>query len=366
MIDSFLYSQLPRTKAIEAGYFDAPKRPAILPQVRLGLIPVSPSAKPNPHLNVIAYYPGAFGEFHKGHVNVVWRAWKDIKRTPDSAIVIAPAHSSYAVAKYGNTLQATNGYRARNILAAFKDAPFPVYLAVDQLLNATEDYNVTDQIEHFALSGTVVRIVTGKDRNWKGLNGLHPCVAVEYYDDETGASTSQMALTPLRRKTCLVRTPSPEKFSLFKRTFQHHYSSVQHVDTREERKWAKSFVGEASTICKEYADILPYYKVSRKFAHPWDLNPTIECNANLSGLWVDSDTYSGATKCFIESCGGTLHTYLDVSDYTETFEIVDISDFEAGTYVYPFVDVAERCSMMPWGVEDYANMATFLSQLKDM
>jgi hypothetical protein len=266
------------------------------------------------------------------------------------------------VAKYGYTEQATNGYRIRNILVAASRLDFPVYINVDPILNATEDYNFTDQIEPFVNEGTHITVICGKDRNWELLNGLSPYVRVAHYEDRTGVSTStHHTLKPLVKKHCIIRTDSFWKSYLFQIHFADHYSGFTTVLLEEELRWVEQFRGKAYTNCKDYAHILPYFKVSRKFAHPWDLSPTFENPPTFAGLWVDSDTYSGATRNLLTANGAEFTAYTVCDSQSD---VVDISDFESGAYTYPHVDVAERCSMMPWVSNDYSQMAQFLTSLR--
>lgn len=335
----------------------------------------------------IGYFPGCFAAFHDGHVSVIKKALQELKKiSNDYLLVVAPTNTEYTVMKYGvDSAYATNYYRYNIILNRLRQDFGSEATAIDlnPMLNARCDFNFTDQLEAFITAHTgankklnhTPRIIVGKDRqHYSMLGKLTDRVDFICVEDSTGMSSSAIIKNhPLTivKKHCLLRCNNYAEFSLFHKYFASEYSIITRVLLENELDRARRLIAEKGpfdfTICKEYAGLLPYVPLSRDFDHALDTPVKFKHgDINFEGKKIlDSDIYSGSTKRYVESLGGELVAVFDTSTgiYPGTHEIVDFSDFKKANYCYPFVDVAERCSMRPFTYEMHLKYEQFRNEI---
>lgn len=343
---------------------------------------------------VIGYYPGAFGDFHKGHQLVAHRAYEYLSMMypdKDIRIIVAPAHADYLSQKYGhgNNL-CDNVARLKRIMNA-ADPLFAVDTA--PMLCYTADMNFTDlclhMLEREGLSWDAMKVkpyfIFGKDRvsYAYALNEFgHNAISI-HTGDLNKLSTSKDSLFNKwepRKKSCILRCHNLDEAALFRVFFQHHYREGIITPTLigDEIEWVKENVaqGYAHTICKDYAKIpgVVYTPVSRFFKNPLiepnelfyvKVDDTLFPMEPKDGIVLDSDIYSGFTaRVLKEIYGYTVKPFIEAN--TDLVDIVDIDDFRKPNYCYPHVDVAGRCSMMTWQELDYKRYDEFRSILMRM
>lgn len=334
---------------------------------------------------LIAYFPGCFAEFHIGHLDVVKQAVDRCKEiTDDYLVVIAPANADYTTEKYGkDSLFATNKYRYDRICERLQGIEGNVAIDLNTMLNFKIDYNFTDLLFDFVSRQNVnyndlvhtPRIVCGKDRDYfSNLVKVTDKIDVFYVEDTTGASSSghikTVGNTKVTKKTLLLRCNNKKQFKLFVKWFGKDYNKVIPHLISYEKMFAKQLHKAHKfdvTICKDYADFLPYVKTHRTFE-----NPLADAKGNVSdgtfqGLKVlDSDIFSGTTKNYIANQGGTLYAVHDFSDKLDEWELLDIDDFYKDDFCYPYVDISSRCSLPAFDLDFHNKFQEFKLELKNI
>lgn len=332
---------------------------------------------------LIAYFPGCFAEFHIGHLDVVKQAISLCKEiTDDYVVVIAPANSDYTTEKYGkNSLFATNKYRYDKICSMLKGTQGNVAIDLNTMLNFKCDYNFTDLLFDFVSRHNVdydnlthqPRILCGKDRGYfANLAKVTNKINIFYVEDTTGASSSghikTNGNTSIPKKNLLLRCENQDQFDLFNSWFKDYYNEIVLQLISDEIETAKQLHKTHKfdvTICKDYADFLPYKKVHRAFENPLATSIGNVTDSTFQGLAVlDSDIFSGGTKKFIASQGGTLYAIHDFSDRLDTWELLDFADFLDDKFCYPYVDISSRCSLPAFDLDFHDKFNRFKESLK--
>lgn len=327
---------------------------------------------------VVAYYAGCFAEFHSGHMNVVTDSLKRLKvifPTNRIVFVIAPANADYTLSKYGDVEQASNKYRYDKIVEAIKGMD-NVYIDLNPMLNFDRDHNFPDLIEHFLnrydLSLDTMNeppfIVSGKDRgNLGSISQFTEKLRAIYYQGDETSSSAIIKSNPLPRKKkhLILRCKNQSEADLFYKYFADQYLVIESVYLRHEEHFVKQLIEDhvpTVTICKEYAGLLPYVRVSRKWLNPLKQSDLFFCediNRLKDQVVLDSDIFSGSTKRLIESVGGKLVALMEFDD---NVEIIDYQDFLTGNWQYPFVDISYRCSMQPFDRNMHVRFNNFLKE----
>ena len=317
----------------------------------------------------VHYFPGSFGTFHDGHISVV----EHMRRiaSDNAVIVIAPSHSSYNCVKYGEwSERAANKARYKAIRAVIERERWTnVIIDTAPMLCGLCDQNFPDLARNFMTRNNMRGVPTvwvGKDHaDWLELNGRTDMMKVAFAPDSTGVSTSNTPAPQREKKTAWVRARTREQFELFRQSFSDQYRLFVYQSMDQERQYAREVASEFDyTICKDYADILPYVKFSRTFANPLDDPIFPEIPEVLHGKRVlDSDIYTGATAAAIEATGGWVQAILAEVD-PDYIEIIDIDDFLKPDFTYPKYDISERCSMQAFNLEFHKRYETFRSQLR--
>jgi hypothetical protein len=211
----------------------------------------------------------------------------------------------------------------------------------------------------------------GKDRAYfKNIECLTNKIRVFYVDDTTFLSSSGLIKNKPKtfvKKTCHLRCNNVEQFSVFHKYFKHQYKEIVPVYLKDELEIAKRKSEFADvTICKDYADILPYVPFHRNFIHPLSSDNTYIGDASLidNNKVLDSDVFTGGTARAIVKMGGCLAAVMNFIHKTATDELVDFNDFYDDKYCYPHYDISERCSMMPFTSTDHKNLAKFKNHIK--
>lgn len=378
---SYIYENMPSELLEGAGYFETKR--GFAPIVN-GVNFVEGEHEITP-MTQILYYPGAFGVFHEGHVSVIEAAIRHYTELGRKVLaVIAPCNAEYSVKKYGNMSPlASNKLRYDSIKESMPDG---CVIDLNPMLNFVEDQNFTDLLLDFVeRNGFTMHdfvynpvIISGKDReSWKYISDHSDEVSIFYAPDITGASTSGLKkkYPDIEKKACILRCHSVEEYKLFLEYFgDQYYNTVARI-IEQERILAFECSLENNdgiavvTICKDYADILPYYKVSRAWKNPFEQSgfegEGIEFLKNASKLIViDSDTFSGTTKNKIVSLG---HKFVDLLSVDPNYtEIVDIDDFRKDDFCYPYVDISYRCSMQAFDTEMHDKFSEFKNKLKEI
>jgi hypothetical protein len=409
---SFIYSEM--NNIHDAGYFGVNNRNKLAEGCKDFFTVVHEKQNRSMMSNIdrdsiVAYYPGSFGTFHKGHYSVVSNAvMRLLAEHPRKKIfvVIAPSNSSYAIAKYGkDNVMSTNKYRYDKIMERdfypITRCAEEVSILVDTepMLNYVEDQNVTDLVLNFVKRHGIVwdefevkpYLICGKDCA-SFTNLPKDRINVMHIDDSTGESTSNNSWKSQfvkKKKSVLVRYNHERDFALFMKYFANKDSGFgdivgQHIATEKRKLMNRKLLAHndrilSITICKDYADIFPYVKVSRRFENPLAgaelnynqpgliaiRNLVAQCASNGMSLEViDSDVYSGATKKAILQTGAEFYAVHDYSEKTGDFDIIDIDDFKKQEYRYPYVDVAERCSMYAFDAEMHERFQSFVNELR--
>ena len=329
---------------------------------------------------LIAYYPGSFAEFHAGHIAVIRETVGAMKAiTGDYRVIIAPANSDYTMSKYGDVVQASNKYRYDRIMERLRAEPGMerVHVDLNPMLNFDRDHNFPDLIDDFlrghGLELNIMErapyIVCGKDRDWTMLERVQNKLATIYIEgDGTSSSAIMASMPPMPRvkKDVIVRCTTWLDYELFKKYFGKQYKNTAPFYKNHELDMARELMREHKfdfTICKEYAGLLEYRRLSRRWVNPLEQAPGFydQGIGDVSGkLILDSDVFSGTTRDFIESRGGKLVSVFGVDP--DTTEVIDYEDLIQGHLQYPHADVAWRCSMAPFTKEDHANFAAFLKE----
>lgn len=352
---------------------------------------ISGCEKPITENTAIAYYPGAFGTFHAGHVSAVTKAIEYIKTISpeDYVVVISPANSDYTIEKYGkDSVYSRNDYRFGKICEALEGIEGNVAIDLAPMLNSTCDHNFPTLLKDFVETRDSIDsieslkhkpvVIVGKDRKDFALMKLVvDDIDFLYVEDTTGKSTSQIksedSNSVFKKKKVLLRCEKKSHYHLFVSYFAKEYETIFPLYIEDEFLAAHSIWNENKidfTICKEYIDIgIPYQRLSRKFKHALDVPKEFIHDEDISfegKLILDSDVYSGETKRYIESRGGKLISVMDFTNETGEWEIVDFNDFLNTDFCYPDFDIATRCSMRSFSHEDHKNYKNFVKRARDL
>lgn len=362
-MDSIIYRDLNPEVAAKCGYFE-PKE---------SFKPLAGYPWKNNMVDIydrVIYFPGSFGTFHEGHISLCKRA---LEKYPDAMLVIAPSNSDYTAEKYGVwSERASNKHRYQTIRKALSEAGIRAFIDIDPMLNHRCDQNFTDQLEAFLQNGVAEIgrmmqppiILSGKDRSaFLVLNAHTDLVCVEWFDDTTGKSTSATENVIREKKNLILRCETKAEFDLFSAHFYDQYQTIRPLYLKDELLAAKAAakrVKATHTNCKEYADLLPYIKVSRHFKNPL-MNSVVQDDFDIpkGAVILDSDIYSGSTRDYIESKGAKLHAVIDLEAHQDKYELLDISDFHDPLFAYPFVDISSRCSMQAFDFDFHKRFNTF-------
>ena len=325
---------------------------------------------------IIAYFPGCFAQFHDGHITVIDEMKHILSSVSDNyVIVLAPANTDYTVSKYGaDNVYASNKYRYDRITSKLEGVTGNIAIDLNPMLNNDQDYNFTDllkdfverHVEKFDDLVNAPFIMCGKDRDYfKNIELLTNKIKIYYSHDITQLSSSQLIKESPKtfvKKICHLRCNNVEQLGVFHKYFKHHYKEIVPVYLKHELEQAKKKSEFADiTICKEYADILPYVPFHRNFIHPLTSDNTYTGDASLidNNKVLDSDIFTGGTAREIVRLGGCLTSVMNFYHKTDTDELVDFNDFYDEKYCYPYYDISERCSMMPFTKKDHENLAEF-------
>ncbi len=381
MNKSFIYSSIKSDDMASLGYFE-PKAPyeRLANTNHVKFINESVNITRN---TLIAYFPGCFAEFHIGHLDVVNQAIAACKAiTDDYLVVISPANSDYTTEKYGKrSLFATNQYRYERMCYVLNGVDGNVAIDLNPMLNYKVDYNFTDLVFDFVCCQGLVyaellhtpRIVCGKDRDYFGnLKKVTNKIDVIYVEDTTGASSSAYIKTvkdtAVPRKHLLLRVEHYEQYEQFDTFFADQYASIDYILLNDEIEQARKLHAIEKfdvTICKDYADFLPYVRTHRRFENPLERGNGHITEGTFKGLKVlDSDIFSGGTKNFIANQGGSLYAIHNFEKQLDTHELLDIADFYDDKFDYPYVDISSRCSMRAFDLELHTRFAAFKNLLK--
>ena len=323
----------------------------------------------------VFYYSGAFTYFHEGHISVIKKALEVAK--DDFVIVISPANSDYIYKKYNYHHNVGNKARYDRIKNLLKQS-FTIeelqniVIDLNPMLNFDRDFNFTDLMKYFIekyipfekLKHKPV-ICCGKDRDFRKLAEYSNKVDVLYVGEEDGSfidyhSKEFLELsTKLIKKICYFRCNNEKEYNAFKHYFGKYYYEIEPLYLEMELNEIRRMIYEneqsnspkrIATICKEYADLLPYIPFSRQFENPLE-NSTFVDNPLFDeyDVIVDSDSFSGKTKEFItENHDVQFIALYDIQSYgfdLNKIDIVDVSDIVRDDFRYPYVDVMERMGL---------------------
>lgn len=320
---------------------------------------------------VVAYYPGCFAEFHDGHLAVIKHIQKSLSVIygKNFLVVIAPANSDYTISKYGDVEQASNKYRYEKIKKALEGLE-NVCIDLNPMLNFDRDHNFPDLIEDFLRRHghdllhmwQTPYVICGKDRDFSKLRNFTELLDVLYIEgnDESSSALMKLDPKPRKKKTCILRCYTMQQKHLFWSFFREQYQDIVPSLIVEERVVAGAAAQAGyCTVCKDYADLMPYVRVSRKWLNPLEQSSEFLCDTTkcLPGTrFFDSDVYSGSTRAFLESVDCHVMAIHNIV-HTDKVEIVDWDDIVK--WKYPEVDVASRCSMRPFTKEDHELLERF-------
>lgn len=319
---------------------------------------------------LIVYYTGAFTYFHIGHYNLIVKAYESLKESypnKDIRIVISPSNTDYIFDKYGPDFNVTNKIRYERIVRFLnnQDCNFKEDIIIDlnPMLNTKYDYNFTDLLKNFVQKYVYYKdlentpyILCGKDKSYfKNLEKYTEKVKV-FYDEgcETSSSDNLRLIGEFNKKNIILRVHTKKEFNLFNKYLGTYYNSITPFYIKDEVKYIRKLISNIKpgtynniyTNCRDYRSFLPYVKVRRCFKHPLDFNPTIEADAIDPGdLYVDSDSFTGLTRDYINSKGSNLICIYDFRLKQDTYDIVDIDDLYKSDFRYPFYDLSERMGL---------------------
>lgn len=378
---SFIYQDMTPLRAEKAGYFKPSEEWNPLADVNY----VQSFNKDHKITKdtLIAYYPGAFGHFHKGHKKVVSLIKRQLEKiTDDYAIVIAPANSEYNSFKYGAySHNALNKSRFDRMLL-WQDAfeARNVYIDLNPMLNHRVDQNFTDLLKdfvdrnvpegYFGLKHTPV-IVCGKDRNFDELNKCGDLIRSVYIPMTHDISTSTHFLNyKFLKKKLLLRCYTYKQFNLFCNYFAQYFSEIIYSPIEDERHTVKNYADHNYiTICKDYKDILQYFKLSRKYDHPLSdpyftdeqFEELLEFkDKNSYSIFIfDSDVFSGGTEAALKSRGFCLEYFYNLKHKTKTHELLDYDDFLDVRFKYPYYDMSSKCSLPAFTIKEHKLIEEF-------
>ncbi len=382
---SLIYSEsgLPEDQLKDAGWFDAPAFNVIGHCVNYVKFFSDELPKTNDR-TTFGYFPGAFTIIHDGHIHVMLEF---LRNFPDAILVIAPANTDYLVEKYSkdNPYIANQGRYDRLVEAIernFNDSDRArILIDLNPMLNNYTDHNFTDLFDDFLWRQKCILedmrvpqyIIAGKDRQFfRNIEKLTDTLKVFYVDSYRDLSSRElMKLYPVEKKDLILRVDGRSEYELFKSFFGNEYKSITPSYLSDELQWASLAAkgrNNVVTICKEYKNILPYVKMSRYYVNPFEqAGYQVHLPDNLYDCTVvDSDSYSGGTKEFLEIRGCTVLTYHNLYGRMGEIELLDIWDFYEGSYGYPYYDIAERCSMRPFTKSTHDRFSEFKKELKNL
>lgn len=380
MINSFIYDSIPSGRLDACGYFE-PKIPFVPLSSQNYIDNISRISLTERTL--VVYFPGSFGNFHEGHMSVVRRAYADAKAlTDDFAIIISPASSDYSIDKYGDSDFASNKYRYDRIVSyADELKDLNVIIDLNPMLNFEVDHNFTDFLKFFVeqnigdferLASTPV-IVSGKDRDFSELERQTDKVRFQYYDAQSDIGTSTNFRPSHRPMPELyLRVHTQAELDVFCQYMGGFYGQIRPIFIGNERQEVKRLAaaGDCVTICKDYADIVPYVPLSRHYAHPLS-EPSHHACPDLRAQFeryrgytvIDSDVFSGTTRRFVESMGMAFVSLIDLSSH-QNVELLDVDDFKIDRFAYPHVDLSSRCSLPPFRLDEHRLIQKLRTHLK--
>lgn len=381
---SFIYSEIwdnkfPFKELEQVGWFDAPEFKSIsnvnFTKTFDCVINITPGTN-------IGYFPGSFTIFHDGHAAIINKFFDD---NPGAVVVIAPANSDYLVTKYGKeNPYIQNKARYDNLYQGIEDRfegsrLSRIMIDLNPMLNNTSDHNFTDLLADFLnrqfcslhFMDTPPSILCGKDREYfKNLEEHTKLLKVFYVDSVDGLSSrNMMTVKKVQKKKLILRINKEEELNLFREYFVNEYISIQPSYIEEEKKMVQNSkkyyphqYKNSITVCKDYADILPYHKLSRHFINPFEHDGFTTEYDFKNEIVFDSDIFSGSTRDYLESKGCCLFAVHNLIDSSFT-ELLDITDFYDVKWNYPHVDISSRCSMSPFTKDDHINFANFKKAL---
>lgn len=384
MNGSYIYSDIPREFLCRAGYFEPKAK--FKPLSRQSFVHNLSGKNMTPD-TLVVYFPGSFGHFHEGHLDVVKRAYHDaLKICKNFVIVISPSHTDYAVEKYGNTTFALNKTRYDRIME-LKDEllKYNVVIDLNPMLNFTCDHNFTDILKFFvdtsiAPIDTMNRkpvLVFGKDRYYNSITCYTDKVSSWFYPETVTRSTSKDFVSKeIPKKDLYLRVRSSDEFDCFVKYMKPFYKSITMISIHDERSIVKSIAKKRKviTICKDYADLVPYVSVSRTYEHPLsDAEHRYSKLTNVKrqqifkeysdSLVIDSDIFTGGTMRYIESMGCEFHALVDMRA-KHNVELLDIDDFKKDDFMYPYVDLSSKCSLPAFTYDLYSVIVELIKELR--
>lgn len=344
--------------------------------------------KPITKETLIVYYCGAFTYFHKGHYNLIKEAYNELSKDNDDVrIVISPANSDYIKQKYGDGVDVSNKKRYDRIVKflgenSYDEVNKSIIIDLNPMLNTVCDFNFTDLIKNFVEKYIpyydeikTPYILCGKDRGYfKELEKHTKKIKVFYgVGDENSSSNMINYMGVTRKKHILVRVHNTKEFEIFKSHMSNFYASITPSYISDEIAMVKSISGVMNSMyktvftnCKDYMDLLPYVKISRKFDNP--LSDSIITGSPFAegDLIIDSDIFSGTTKKIIENKGAKLTAIYDFSKFTDTHDIVDIDDLKKSEFRYPYCDLSSRMGLPLFDMEMHDKIHNLKVELCDM
>lgn len=377
-IKSYIYEDIKEEFLKESGYFESGEFASLSEENFIDNL----SDKEFSEKTKVIYFSGSFGFFHEGHLDVIKRAHKEFSASNmDIVIVVSPSNSDYAKKKYGDTNFANNFDRYQRILEFREELKkYDVVIDLNPMLNNKIDYNFTDILYYF-LSKNINKnvddiknkpvLIGGKDRDYSKLNDLTNKVRFRFYKEKkvfsTSAEYNKKNIRNNTKKELYLRVNNKKEYDVFYQYMSNYYEKITPIYIENEKKIVKEMIKNNSadyiTICKDYADILKYVKVSREYENPLSKSKhkeNRELKKEKGKTVIDSDIYTGGTKMFVEQNNLSFFSILDLSKKNKEIELLDIDDFKKEKFGYPYVDISSKCSLPPFTKE----MHTIFESLK--
>ena len=382
---SFIYDDILEEYKEKCGYFET-KLPFSLIQENSHYLETFGKDIHISENTLIFYYPGAFTVFHSGHMKVIKSVYEYAKSiTDDFYIVLSPSNTDYLVQKYSKKHEIHNQKRYDRIYKSILNDSYHllkhIVIDLNPMMNTKVDYNFTDLlksfIEHYLPYDKlqfIPYIVCGKDRDFRKLEKHTDKLKVFYFEGDDTSSKNMIKMNTNKKKICLLRCFNEKELKLFRKYFDKFYSMIIPSYNDNEIEKVKEYVrmleedGKSYiTICKDYKNILPYYKFSREWVHPLRSDKFINAfTLPEVDIVIDSDVYGGKTRQFIETYyKSKLLAINDVYGLTNDIEIVDITDLYDDLYRYPQYDISERMSLPPFDLEMHDLFDNFKKELKN-
>lgn len=341
---------------------------------------------------VIVYFPGAFSLFHYGHSDLITTCYAELRETYDDVrIIISPANSDYLFDKYGSSTDVTNISRFNRILKALsginisKELFNSISIDLDPMLNTVCDFNFPDLLNNYISKigftfNTIQKpyILLGKDRSsYKDIQEYTDLFNCYYFIGDSDVSSKDFKdnMGKFIRKEVLVRVYDTQEFNIFKKHMFPFYNKFKMSLISDECKKVEEYLSVTNsssnniyTNCKDYeSDTLNYVSIKRVFKHPLDKYPTIHCDTtiNKDDIFLDSDSFSGATQDYIESFNAKLIPLYNYRYFNTTQEIVDIEDIYKPEFNYPNFDISERLGIQIFTTEMHSIFNDLKQELQD-